>query len=178
DQRYFVALSSTLSRDSTQNSIAAAILLNELYRLRCLLHGLLGLRAQHIELLRWGDRRIPGATHATAPLRLQQHIRYLHQMFQRPAFQHMVTIRRVSRQHRIIRIPEATRLGVEPEQALAALADVAKRPGLRVEMVVAGIAQDQQDRVAADVAEDIAVKLIKDPAKVAKTKQVQVGVLP
>jgi hypothetical protein len=77
-------------------------------------------------------------------------------VFEGPALQHVIA-EGIRIDYRIPPVPLALWLGVEPDEATVTLADVGKRSGLRVKVVVTGIAQDQDDRLEAEVAQQITV---------------------
>jgi hypothetical protein len=98
-------------------------------------------------------------------------------MSQRPALQNLVTIGGVDVHDRVLCVPGTAWLRVEPDKSMAALAHLAKSPGLGVEVVGTGISEDEQDRITPEIAQEVLIKLIKDPAEVAEPEEIQLWVL-
>src|SRR5262247_203312 len=68
---------------------------------------------------------------------------HLDQLPHRPALLDDVAGRRVERHHAVADAPAPLALGVEPDDALDALADLTDGPRLRVIVVVASVAEDE-----------------------------------
>ncbi len=107
---------------------------------------------------------------------LQEQIGGSEQVLQGPTFQHLVAEGSVVVEHRIAGVPLTARLRVKPDETTAALADVAESPGLRIKSVIAGISENQNDRVPGEGIELVTVELVKRPAKVTEAKEVQSGI--
>ena len=116
--------------------------------------------------------------HLQNGLCLQQHLSRLHEMVHRPALQHGVTKRRVHLHDGIVLVPRLARFGVEPDEASATLPDFFQGPLLRIKGVVASVAEDDQNGVAREIAKQIPVKLIKGPAEIAVSEQIEIGSVP
>ena len=99
------------------------------------------------------------------------------QMIHGPTFQHSIAKGRIDIDDGIILIPLRPGFRVKPDETVAALAHFIQSPFLGIESIVAGITQNKQNRVAAEVAEHVSVDLIKRAAKVAKAKQIEIGIV-
>src|SRR5919201_3463019 len=79
-----------------------------------------------------------GPSPAAAPPVMHEIVDDLAELTDRPALLHEITGRRVDRHHAVTDAPAPLALGVEPDDALDALADEPQCPALRVVVVVPG----------------------------------------
>src|SRR5439155_14011083 len=84
---------------------------------------------------------------ATPPPVVDEVVHDLAELRDRPALAHEVARGRVEGHHAVADAPAPLPFGVEPDDALHALADEPERPRLRVVVVVARVAQDQDGRL-------------------------------
>src|SRR5207248_4780594 len=66
---------------------------------------------------------------------------------------------------------------VQPDDAAAVLAHLSQGPGLGIKGVVAGVPQDQNDRITPQITQKILRELVKHSAKITVSKQIELRVV-
>src|SRR5205823_8655935 len=84
---------------------------------------------------------------APAPPRVHEVVHDLAELADGAALAHDVARGCIERHHAVADAPAPLPLGVEPDDALHALADEAQRPRLRIVVVAAGVAEHQDGRL-------------------------------